>query len=109
MARKDIFKSVRLTEDEMKRLRYEAGARGMKVSDYMRMRLFERHSDKPEFQKMISSLTFELNKIGTNINQIAYRSNAGILSENDKLYLKEMMIDAQNILLEIVKHGNSYT
>lgn len=108
MSQKRITKSFRLTEEELEYLNGLAVRYDMKISECLRMCINKRPIDNPEFRIMLSALTYEVNKIGTNINQIAYSSNAGIMTIRDKQLLFELMKDIKNKLMEIYDYGNNH-
>lgn len=82
MTEKNRFLSVRLTETERKHLDELAEKSGLSLSNTIRAcingtELRERQSAE------IKDLYTEINRIGTNINQIARKINAGIGTESD--------------------------
>ena len=82
MTEKNRFLSVRLTETERKHLDELAEKSGLSLSNTIRAcingtELWERQSAE------IKDLYTEINRIGTNINQIARKINAGIGTKSD--------------------------
>jgi len=82
MTEKNRFLSVRLTETARKHLDELAEKSGLSLSNTIRAcingtELRERQSAE------IKDLYTEINRIGTNINQIARKINAGIGTESD--------------------------
>ena len=68
---------VRLYDEEMNILEHKANAAGKSKSDYIRdFILFSEVKIRPIWQDAnFKHLIYELNRIGNNINQLAYNSN----------------------------------
>ena len=83
--RKNLF-TLRLFDEELAILDAKADEAGMNKSDFLRnMILFGAAHERTAFSKEDSkALIYELNRIGNNINQLAYLSNAShsVCSEN---------------------------
>lgn len=78
--------NVYLLDEELEILNAKADEADMSKSDYIRnMILFGAAHERTLFSKKdTASLLYELNRIGNNINQIAYRANANkIIDERD--------------------------
>lgn len=75
--RQRYFK-VHLLDEELEILNAKADEAGMNKSEYIRnMILFGAAHERTLFSKKdTESLLYEINRIGNNINQIAYRANA---------------------------------
>ena len=75
--RKNLF-TLRLFDEEIAILDAKADEAGMNKSDFLRnMILFGAAHERTAFSKEDSkALIYELNRIGNNINQLAYLSNA---------------------------------
>ena len=75
--RQRYFK-VHLLDEELEILNAKADEAGMNKSEYIRnMILFGVAHERTLFSKKdTESLLYEINRIGNNINQIAYRANA---------------------------------
>lgn len=92
MARKRERKlNVYLLEEEWEILQAKKDEAGMSQSDYIRnMILFGAAHERTMFSKENEKkLIYEINKIGTNLNQIAARANASRIVDNrdfDNLY-----------------------
>ena len=74
--KKDVIKPFRFTKQEADRLKRQAGERGMKESEYIRLLLSQKPNDYPEIRILLKELINEVNAIGNNINQIAHNTNA---------------------------------
>lgn len=61
----------------------------------------------PEVRKLLKELINEVNRIGININQIVFNSNAGLYSKDDKAQLVAYMRKLnQKVNEAVVKIGN---
>jgi hypothetical protein len=68
---------LRFSPEEMEELEKRCEAAGLSRAEYLRRRAF----GKPVSTKVDQEMTRELNRIGTNLNQIAYRANRGELPD----------------------------
>lgn len=73
--------TLRLTEDEYNLLTQLASERGITVSELVRRKLFRQRLPQPSPLKLLSKvkeckrLSYELNRIGNNLNQVARMVN----------------------------------
>jgi len=65
----------RLSDDEYNKLIKDSSNTGLTSSSYLR-KLINQQEVKPKPPESYSKLVWEISKIGTNINQIAYKVNA---------------------------------
>ena len=56
----------------------------MNEAEYIRLLISQKPNDYPEVRKLLKELINEINRIGININQIVFNSNAQIYSKKDK-------------------------
>lgn len=106
ISNKRMWKNIRFTEKEMNRILLEAEKRGQNPSEYIRSCVSGGLNDNPQFRKCLQELTYEIHKIGTNVNQIAYHNNTGIITMQEKELLLELMKDVRRGILEIAAYGN---
>ncbi len=93
--RKEIDVKVRFTKSGMKTLNERAKLLNVSVSEYVRRSTLQ----KKIFDfKFIRELTRELRKIGTNLNQLTYKANAG---EITVVNLKETKDEIAGIYKEL--------
>jgi len=88
--------NVRLLEEELAILEAKADEAQMTKSEYIRnMILFGAAHERTNFSKKeTKAMLYELNRIGNNINQIAYATNVTcVISEDDFVYLRFNFID----------------
>ena len=90
----------------MKRILSEAEKNNQCLSDYMRSCISGGLADNPDYRKKLQELIYEIHKVGTNINQIAYHNNTGLLTMQEKSLLIELMKDVRKGVLELVAYGN---
>jgi len=109
ISNKRIVKTFRFTEKELREILLEAEKRGLNLSEYVRSCISGGLNDNPEYRKHLRELTYEVHKIGTNINQIAYHNNLGVLTMQEKETLFELMKDVRKGVLEIAAYGNHET
>ena len=69
---------------EVKVLSDKAKANGMNEAEYIRLLISQKPNDYPEVRKLLKELINEVNRIGININQIVFNSNAQLYSKKDK-------------------------
>ena len=85
----------------------EAKANGMNEAEYIRLLISHKPNDYPEVRKLLKELINEINRIGININQIVFNSNAQLYSKKDKeqlvTYMKKLN---QSVSEAVVKIGN---
>ena len=96
---KDIH--IRFTENEWNQLQEVADDFEMTVSDYVRWSIFQRNVTMriliDDESSALSKIRFQLDKIGTNINQIAKVLNSGFV--NPTMFrdeLKSMFLEIHN-------------
>ena len=100
-----IRKTLRLMPQEAKVLSDKAKANGMNEAEYIRLLISQKPNDYPEVRKLLKELINEINRIGININQIVFNSNAQIYSDKEQLvaYMKKLN---QSVSEAVVKIGN---
>ena len=92
--------TLRLTDDQFTALKEKSHNSGMTLSQFLRTIILVAPEKIENHEKNIRQLTYEINKIGVNLNQIAHAANAGIIDarfENTFLTYAEKLI---NILEE---------
>ena len=87
---KEHMVSVRLTEVERERLRQLCTISGLPVSTVLRQ-LISGVTIRQRPPKELHDLYAEINRIGTNINQIARKTNAGFATKDDMRELLFLM------------------
>lgn len=104
---KTVNKHFRCSREEARRLKLTAEKFGMKESEFIRSMISQVPSDHPEIRKRLDILTNEINKIGVNINQIAYACNVNpVFYNQDREKLMFYMRDCRKLLLEVMKYCN---
>ena len=82
--------SVRLTAAERERLRQLCSASGLPASAVLRQ-LLSGVTIRQRPPQELHELYLEINRIGTNINQIARKANAGFATKDEMKELKFLM------------------
>ena len=90
MNQKKHMISARLTEPELQRLNELRQISGLSVSRIVR-KWIAGEKLQPRRPEEIHDLYVEINRIGTNINQIARKANAGFATKDDIRQLKFLM------------------
>jgi len=107
---------VRLNDSELKKIVAEADEQGVDLSKYVRYKLLadsEKSKYNATYISCIRQLVYEINRIGNNVNQIAYQMNvlrydAGYVSELRKNFETcERLI--LNFVLQEENNGNHKT
>ena len=107
---------VRLNDSELKKIVAEADEQGVDLSKYVRYKLLadsEKSKYNTTYISCIRQLVYEVNRIGNNVNQIAYQMNAlrydaGYVSELRKNFETcERLI--LNFVLQEENNGNHKT
>ena len=103
MAEQVIKKSFRISEEDNEYLLEMAGQQNMDVSKYLRYLIAAdkqahmvseyRFANlcKRQIATAISDTNYEINRIGNNINQIAYHLNAGMYHQKEAASLEVML------------------
>lgn len=74
----------------------------MNEAEYIRFLIRQQPKDHPEIRDLLKRLVNEVNHIGVNINQIAYRNNAELYSPQDKDLLIAYMRKLTSLVNEVV-------
>jgi len=100
-----IKKTLRLMPSEAKELAEKAAGAGMCEADYLRLLISQKPNDYPEIRKELKSLINEINRIGINVNQIAFYNNSGRYSEQEKerlfAYMKKLNVTVKEAVKTI--------
>ena len=95
---------LRLDENEAKVLKEKAKLCGLSKSAYLRRLIMDRPI-KARPPKAMHELYVEINRIGTNINQIARVCNAGITDPDDAAEQALFLLHKVYALMETVASG----
>lgn len=77
MARNDRTKKFRLSSQEAVELEKAARKHHMSQSEYLRRLIYSEPRTYPEIQKLLKDLTYQIYKLGVDVNQIAKHLNSG--------------------------------
>ena len=95
---------IRVNGADKEKLFRNAKKSGISASEYFRKLINDKEIVHKEDYLQIKELTYEVNKIGTNINQIAKLFNSGFFSESEKRKLFALM---QKLNDEVAKINSS--
>ena len=105
--RKAITKSFRLTEEDAREFSHLAEEQGMNESELLRILIRQKPKDYPEIRILLRKLIVEVNRIGTNVNQITHNYNSGFYTLEDKRMLNAYMQKLNDRMDEAVREiGN---
>jgi len=100
-------KLLRMTPQEAKMLSEKSKMVGMDESAYLRLLISQKPNDYPEIRIQLKQIINEVNRIGVNINQIVFHSNAGLYSVEDKNQLIAYMRKLNTTVNEAVKQNGN--
>ena len=94
-----------MTSEEAKLLKENALGANMGESAYLRLMISQKPNDYPEIRRHLKDLINEVNRIGVNINQIAFNNNAGFYSENELFaYMRKLIMKVDEAVKIIGNH-----
>ncbi len=93
--------TVRLTDREYQEIKEKA--KNSDISKYIRGTILNHPYEDLELKKEIQNLTYEMNRIGNNINQIAYLHNSNLYNPEDIDNLLQMMSFIRNLIVDFRK------
>lgn len=103
MRRKEEF-HFRLSEEESRMLNEKSKKYGVSRTKLLRNYIRDKITVSTDMEKVIRELTISINKIGTNINQIAKKANETGLSRNDILSLKVYQRELSNMVKVVIEN-----
>ncbi len=95
--------TIRLTDEELNKIREKAKKEGLTISDLFRQSVLGKSAVRRKRKidcNVVKMLAYEINKIGVNINQIAKRINT--TGEID-IQVLESLVNIEYTLAEILK------
>jgi predicted DNA-binding protein len=98
----NYFLSVRLNPEEQEKLQRICEASGLSASRVVR-KWITGTEIQPRHPEGLKELYLAVNRIGTNINQIARAVNAGLATKNDMEELKIQMQKVEELLSEVAR------
>lgn len=101
-SKREFYRNVRLTASEKELLAKKAEAEGLSESDYIRYLITQKAVNHQEVSSQINDLIYEVNHVGTNINQIARCANAGCMTDNQVLELMLCLREIRDAVQKVV-------
>lgn len=92
---KDIRKTIRFSKSEFEQIQSNLDLSQITFSDFARSAILRKKIKLPVEKKLL----FELNKIGTNLNQIAKAVN----SRKDKIQILTELVEIEKSIKELIK------
>lgn len=109
MARNDRTKKFRLSRKEEVELEKAARKHCMSQSEYLRRLIYSEPRTYPEIQKLLKDLTYQIYKLGVDVNQIAKHLNSGgKMWQEDSTKLLQAMFDIKTEAAKVVKNLGDY-
>lgn len=101
-SKREFYRNVRLTASEKELLAKKAREEHLSESDYIRYLITQKAVNHKEVSSQINDLIYEVNHVGTNINQIARNANAGCMSETQALELMVCLKEIKDAVQKVV-------
>lgn len=98
---------LRLCTDESVKLNEKAKKYGMSKAELLRNYIDDEPIIDTELKELLRNLSKEINKIGTNINQIAKKANESGISRNDILSVNVYQREIAYILERVIENCNN--
>lgn len=98
-------KEFRLSVADIEELERKAAENKTNSSAYLRRLIWNRPIEDIELKEKLRRLIFEINHIGTNINQIAHHLNAGgIYREREKQLIQREQEELEELVQELISY-----
>lgn len=97
--------TVRVSPAEIQIIEQEAEKMGMDISKYIRYRVLAKTNlskYNTEYLRELRQLIYELNRIGNNVNQIAYHHNSNFYEADDIKCIQDMFAQCEKLILDYV-------
>ena len=105
MPKKDIAITIRLSKLQLDNLKSEAKKYNIGVSEYIRRASIKGYYKNILNDSFYSDILYQINKIGNNLNQIAYKVNLSNKIELDSL---KKLVSIEKILNSILLDISKY-
>lgn len=125
MSKRNIRYTIRFSEKEYQQLekkikenddwKFKYGKEGrVNVSAYIRDVLFRRELEEIRYCRELKNLTYQIRKIGVNINQVAAKINSGYKNQDSVFYLQKNLSQVEEEVKKLIEkleedHGNHKT
>ena len=125
MSKRNIRYTIRFSEKEYQQLekkikenddwKFKYGKEGrVNVSAYIRDVLFRRELEEIRYYRELKNLTYQIRKIGVNINQVAAKINSGYKNQDSVFYLQKNLSQVEEEVRQLIEkleedHGNHKT
>ena len=106
--KRNVKISVRLSEKELEKVMAQADERGVDLSKFIRYKLLaesEKSVYNSTYVSSMQQLVYEINRIGNNVNQIAYRLNTLQYDQNYISELKSNFEKCERLMLGLLEEN----
>lgn len=104
---------VRVTEEEMTKIKEMAAAevsegKKMNVSKYIRQKIFSDTVTEHDLKKAMKDITYQIRKIGVNVNQVAAKVNRSYCTGNDTQTIKIELLRVEDLLSKLIRKADEF-
>lgn len=115
MSRRDVIYTIRFSEMERKFLRkkiketdkwkFKYGTKDgrVNVAAFIRERLFREEIEEQAYYRELKNLTYQIRKIGVNINQVAAKINSGHGNQDSIFYLQKNLLQVEEQVNKLIE------
>ena len=115
MSRRDIRYTIRFSEkewnlldkkireDDKWKFKYGAKKSSVNVSAYIREKIFREEMEEIIYYRELKNLTYQIRKIGVNINQVAAKINSGHRNQDSVFYLQKSLSQVEEEVKKLIE------
>ena len=115
MSRRNIIYTIRFTEKERRELekkikendewkfKYGTKEGRVNIAAYIRDVLFRRELEEIRYYRELKNLTYQIRKIGVNINQVAAKINSGYKNQDSVFYLQKNLSQVEEEVKKLIE------
>ena len=115
MSHRNRIYTIRFTEEERRRLeekikendewkfKYGTKEGRVNIAAYIRDALFRKERDEIKYYRELKNLTYQIRKIGVNINQVAAKINSGHRNQDSVFYLQKSLSQVEEEVKKLIE------
>lgn len=115
MGRRNIIYTIRFTEKERKileekikendewKFKYGTKEGRVNIAAYVRDSLFRKEREEIRYYRELKNLTYQIRKIGVNINQVAAKINSGHRNQDSVFYLQKNLLQVEEEVKKLIE------
>lgn len=115
MSRRTVIYTIRFTEKERKlleqriqendgwRFKYGTKEGRVNIAAYIRDTLFRKEMEEVRYYQELKNLTYQIRKIGVNINQVTAKINSGYRNYDSVFYLQKNLSQVEEAVEQLIK------